>query len=87
MVVFLPNDPGGLPALEQSLTASNTQQWLRQLGPVPKVIVTMPKFKTTQQFELGRHACRDGDAAGIYGQRGFFRNDRQARFLYFGGDP
>ena len=52
MIVFLPNDPSGLPALEQSLTSSNTQQWLRQLGPVSKVIVTMPKFKTTQQFEL-----------------------------------
>src|ERR1700733_9805950 len=39
MIVLLPNDPGGLPALERSLTASNAQQWLRQLGPVPKVIV------------------------------------------------
>ena len=52
MVIFLPKDPGGLPALEESLTSSNTQQWLGQLRPVPKVIVTMPKFKTTQQFEL-----------------------------------
>ena len=52
MVIFLPKDPGGLAALEQSLTSSNTQQWLGQLSPVPKVIVTIPKFKTTQQFEL-----------------------------------
>jgi serpin B len=52
MIVFLPKDPGGLSGLEQSLTASNTQQWLRQLAPVSKVIVTMPKFKMTQQFEL-----------------------------------
>ena len=87
MIVFLPNDPGGLPALEQSLTAANMQQWLRQLAPVSKVIVTMPKFKTTQQFELESTACRDGDAAGVYGERKFFRNDREARFRYFGGDP
>jgi serine protease inhibitor len=53
MVIFLPNDISGLTALEQALTGSNTQQWLRQLGTVPKVIVTLPKFKTTQEFELG----------------------------------
>jgi serpin B len=53
MIVLLPNDVSGLSALEQSLTATNAQQWLRQLGSVSKVIVTMPKFKTTQQFELG----------------------------------
>ena len=57
------------------------------VAPVPKVIVTMPKFKMTQQFELGGTLARDGDAAGIYGQRGFFRNDRETRFRYFGGDP
>jgi serpin B len=53
MVIFLPNELGGLPALESSLTASTIQQWLRQLGAVDKVIVTLPKFKTTQEFELG----------------------------------
>jgi serpin B len=52
MIILLPNDRGGLSALEQSLTAGNTQQWLRQLAPVPKVIVTMPKFKSTQEFQL-----------------------------------
>jgi serpin B len=52
MIILLPNDQGGLPALEQSLTAANTQQWLRQLAPVSKAIVTMPKFKSTQEFEL-----------------------------------
>ena len=52
MIIFLPKDRGGLAALEQSLTAANTQQWLRQLAPVSKVIVTMPKFKMTQEFEL-----------------------------------
>jgi serpin B len=53
MIIFLPNDSSGLTALEQLLTASNTQQWLRQLAPVSKVIVTIPKFKMTQEFELG----------------------------------
>jgi len=53
MIVFLPNEVAGLPALEASMTASNTQQWLHQLRAVPKVIVTVPKFKMTQQFGLG----------------------------------
>jgi serpin B len=52
MIVFLPNDVSGLSTLEQSLTASNTQLWLRELAPIPKVILSMPKFKMTQQFGL-----------------------------------
>jgi len=54
MIVFLPSEISGLPALEQSLTTTNTQRWLSQLAPVPKVIVSMPKFKMTQQIELGK---------------------------------
>jgi serpin B len=53
MIIFLPKDRNGLAALEQSLTAANMQPWLRQLAPASKVIVTMPKFKMTQEFELG----------------------------------
>jgi len=52
MIVLLPNDIGGLPALEQSLTAPAARQWLSQLRPVPKVILTLPRFKMTQQFAL-----------------------------------
>jgi serpin B len=52
MIFLLPNDIGGLPALEQSLTASNLRQWLGQLQPVPRVVLTIPKFKLAQQFEL-----------------------------------
>jgi serpin B len=52
MIVFLPNDVSGLSSLEQSLSASNTQLWLRQLAAVPKVVLTMPKFKMTRQFGL-----------------------------------
>jgi serpin B len=52
MIVFLPKDIGGLPALEESLTAANTKQWLDQLKWVPEVILTMPKFQMTRQFKL-----------------------------------
>jgi serpin B len=52
MVVFLSNDIGGLSALEQSLTGSNARQWLQELRFAPKVIMTIPKFKMTKEFEL-----------------------------------
>jgi serine protease inhibitor len=84
MIVFLPKDPGGLPGLEQSLTDSNLQQWLRQLVSVSKVVVTMPKFKMTQQFELGSTLSAMGmpqafsssaDFAGMTGHRDFAISD------------
>ena len=80
MIVFLPKDAGGLSALEQSLTGSNLQQWLGKLASVPKVIVTMPKFKMTQQFELGSTLSAMGmpqafsgsaDFSGMTGHRDF----------------
>jgi len=80
MIVFLPNDVSGLSAFEPSLTASNLQQWLRQLGPVAKVIVTMPKFTMTRQFELGSALSAmgmpqafgdDANFSGMTGNRDF----------------
>ncbi len=71
IIIFLPKDRGGLSELEQSLTASNLQQWLHQLGPVPKVIVTLPKFKSTQQFELGATLRAMGMPAAFGGSADF----------------
>jgi serpin B len=53
MIVLLPNDEGGLPALEKSFTSANAKQWLSQLLPGSKIVLTLPKFKMTQQFQLG----------------------------------
>jgi serpin B len=52
MVVFLPNDVAGLSALEQSLTGANLQKWLDGGWRSNKIILTLPKFKMTSQFEL-----------------------------------
>jgi serpin B len=52
MIVFLPKEISGLPALEESLTASSMKHWLDQLQPVPEVILTLPKFQMTRQFKL-----------------------------------
>jgi serpin B len=77
MIVLLPNDVSGLSSLEQSLSASNTQLWLRQLAEVPKVILTMPKFKMTQQFglngvlgSLGMSQAFEKDSANFSGMDG-----------------
>ena len=52
MIVLLPNDVAGLAALEQSITAAKLKEWLGQLRPVHEVVLTLPRFKMTQQFSL-----------------------------------
>jgi serpin B len=74
MIVWLPNDAGGLPVLEQSMTAANVRQWLDQLRPGQKVIVTLPKFKMTRQFEL----------AGTLGALGMAQAFQQGRADFSG---
>jgi serpin B len=53
MIVFLPNQIDGLPALEDSFTPKMVQQWLTQLRSVTDVQLSMPKFKMESQFGLG----------------------------------
>jgi serpin B len=82
MFVFLPKDMDGLPAFEQSLTASSARQWLSRLQPVSRVIVTFPKFKVTEQLELGStlgamgmpsaFARNAADFSGMTGNRELF---------------
>jgi len=82
MIVLLPNDSAGLPALERSLTAANTQLWFSQLRGGTKVILTLPKFKMTQQFQLGNTLSAMGmaqafqkgaaDFSGMTGKRDFW---------------
>ncbi len=52
LIIFLPKNFDGLSDFEKLLTASKLQQWLGQLGPLPEVEVTIPKFKMTQQIDL-----------------------------------
>jgi serpin B len=52
MVVLLPKQTDGLPALEKSFTSNTTGDWLGKLEPADKVILTFPRFTMTQQFEL-----------------------------------
>ncbi len=52
MLILLPDDMDGLPALEHSLSAGNLQKWMKSLSYQHEVIVSLPRFKITQQFEL-----------------------------------
>lgn len=52
MVVLLPRQANGLPALEKSLTAETIAQWTTQ-GNAREVQVGLPKFKMTSMFSLG----------------------------------
>jgi serpin B len=52
MVVLLPKETDGLPALEKLFTSSAASDWLGKLEPEDKVILTFPRFTMTQEFEL-----------------------------------
>ena len=51
MIVLLPARVDGLSRLEERLTSDSWQQWDAQLRS-QEVVVYLPKFKTTAQFEL-----------------------------------
>jgi serpin B len=83
MVVLLPKELDGLPSLERSLTARRLQDCLGILGVSPKssVRVSLPKFRTTSCFDLGKTLVkmgmvaafgRDADFSGMDGNRGLF---------------
>ena len=80
MIVLLPKDRAGLPALEQAFTASSAVKWIDGLRPAPKVILTLPRFTMTQQFELNGALAKMGmpqafsnaaDFSGMTGKPGF----------------
>jgi serpin B len=82
MLILLPDAIDGLPALERSLTAANLEKWAASLSYADQVIVSLPRFKITQQFELnstlaklGMKAAFDASAAdfsGITGDKSLF---------------
>jgi serine protease inhibitor len=77
MLILLPDNVDGLPALERSLTAENLDQWMASLGYEHEVIVSLPRFKITQQFELsstleslGMKTAFDPNSADFSGMTG-----------------
>lgn len=62
MVVVLPREPDGLPAVERGLTADALAGWLGQSANV-EVDVTLPRFRAEQRFELPKPLKRLGMTA------------------------
>jgi len=54
MLIFLPNEVTGLPALEKQLTAHNLQQWLTELDRTmsQEIDIYLPKFKLETEYDL-----------------------------------
>jgi len=71
MVVLLPKATDGLPALEQSFTSGVAGEWIQKLEPVDKVILTLPRFTMTQEFELSSTLSAMGMAQSFSGAADF----------------
>lgn len=77
MLILLPDSVDGLPALERSLTAGNLEKWTTALSYAHEVVVSLPSFKITQQFELsstleglGMKTAFDANSADFSGMTG-----------------
>jgi serpin B len=71
MIILLPKEIGGLPALEKSFTSSAVSTWLNKLAPVSKVILSLPRFTMTQQFELSGTLSKMGMPQAFSGSADF----------------
>jgi serpin B len=81
MIVLLPNKVEGLAHLESSLSTANLQRWL-DAARSEEVIVYLPKFKTSAEFQLagtlkamGMPSAFDptsADFSGMSGQKDLF---------------
>ena len=71
LVIVLPDDVGGLAAIERNLTAARVQEWLGELtrAPQPALQITIPKFVLRGEYDL-IPPCRS------LGMRDAFQADR-----------
>ncbi len=84
MVIFLPKEIGGLVKLEENLTNDNVKDWIKQLynSYESEISVSLPKFKTTCEFELSKvlsnmgmssaFSLRTADFSGMTGIKDLF---------------
>ena len=86
MVVLLPKEYDGLPALEKSFTADNAAEWLAQLQHADKVILSSSAIHHDRNSSSSTSALAAMGMAQAFQAvgSGFLRHDRQARFLHLG---
>jgi serpin B len=80
MLVLLPKNVDGITDFEKTLTAGKLAEWLPKLRE-QEVIVSLPKFKTTSEFNLTKTLAEMGmpqaftpaaDFSGMNGERNLF---------------
>jgi serpin B len=80
MVILLPVKADGLAEMEKTLTSENLEKWLKGLRK-QEVMVSLPKFKMTTDFELSEYLKKmgmpdafsgDADFSGMTGDRSLF---------------
>ncbi len=81
MVVLIPDEVDGLPALEKALTPAKLAEWLKEAMPFPGLNVTLPRFKFTWGGRLNDPLAALGmkkafdpasaDFSGLEGSKGF----------------
>lgn len=79
MIVFLPKEIDGLADFEKNLTNDNVKNWIDKLlkSYKQKILVSLPEFKTTCEFELSKilsdmgmpHAFINADFSGMTGKK------------------
>lgn len=82
MIVFLPKKVDKLVNLERNLTNENVKNWISEISRSyeSEILVSLPKFKTTCEFELADvliemgmpHAFADADFSGMTGKKDLF---------------
>jgi serpin B len=81
MVVLLPKRVDGLADLQKRLTAENLEMWGRG-NRSQKVVLTMPKFKLTAQFELAKTLAAMGMTDAFSGGKADFSGIDGQHYLY-----
>ena len=81
MVVLLPKETDGLPALETTFASGAGSEWIQKLEPVDKVILTLPRFTMTRQFELSSALSTMGMPQAFSGEADFSGMDGKPDFF------
>jgi serpin B len=82
MVIFLPSKVDGLPEFEKGLTADKLSDWIGNLRRQHDVLLTMPKFKMTSEFQFKEVLSKMGMRQAFDPTRADFTGISPTRELY-----
>ena len=82
MVVLVPQDAGGLSALEKKLTTAHLHKWIGQLEKRESVNVQLPKFKLETDYQEMKETLKALGMVRAFGARAEFQGIGSAKDLY-----